>query len=236
MKPLKRVDFDAVTFDVYGTLIDWEPAITGFLADWAARNGVPVPPGELLQAYDRARAAIQIEHPSDLYPDILRRSFDHICAAFDRTPDPASREAFAASPSTWPAYPDSHAGLVALQQSAKIVAFSNIDDASLHASSAILGVTFDLTVTAERVRSYKPAMAHFHTGLAELATMGIPRTRVLHVAQSLRADIAPANSLGLTCVWVHRPGRVLGLSGPGTAEARADLTVSSLAELVSALA
>ena len=235
MTPLKLADFDAVTFDVYGTLIDWEPAITGFLADWAAQNDVPVPPDEMLRAYDRARAVIQIEHPHDLYPDILRRSFDHICASFDRTPDPASRETFAASPSTWRAYPDSHAGLVTLQNSAKIVAFSNIDDASLAASSRILGVTFDLTVTAERVRSYKPGLAHFHTGLAELAAMGIPQSRVLHVAQSLRADIAPANQLGLTCVWVHRPGRVLGLSGPGTADARADLTVSSLAELVAAL-
>jgi 2-haloacid dehalogenase len=235
MTPLKLTDFDAITFDVYGTLIDWEPAITAFLADWAARNAVPVAPDELLNAYDRARAVIQLDHPTDLYPDILRRSFDHICATFDRAPDSASREAFATSPATWPAYPDSHAGLVALQRSAKIVAFSNIDDASLAASSGILGVTFDLTVTAERVRSYKPGLAHFHTGLAELAALGIPLGRVLHVAQSLRADIAPANQLGLTCVWVDRPGRVLGLLGPGTAEARADLTVSTLAELVGVL-
>ena len=216
-------------------MIDWEPAITAFLGDWADQNDIPVPPDEMLRAYDRARAVIQVEHPHDLYPDILRRSFDHICASFGITPDPAAREAFAASPATWPAYPDSQAGLTTLQQSAKIVAFSNIDDASLAASARRLGITFDLTVTAERVRSYKPVLAHFHTGLAELAAMGIPQTRVLHVAQSLRADIAPANQLGLTCVWVHRPGRVLGLTGPGTAEARPAFTVSSLAELVTAL-
>jgi putative hydrolase of the HAD superfamily len=89
-----------------------------------------------------------------------------------------------------------------------------------------------LTVTAERVGAYKPDWPHFHTVIAELGALGIRRERILHVGQSLRADITPANRLGLACAWINRPGRALGLSGEGAAEAKPDLTVSSLAELV----
>lgn len=226
-------NFDAVTFDVYGTLIDWEPAITAFLSGWARRNGLTTSGDELLMAFDRARTVIQTERPAHLYPDILRRCFDRICSEHGIEPDGPTREAFAASPKTWPAYPDSHEGLVALQAQARIGALSNIDNASLQASSDILGITFDLLVTAERVGAYKPDMPHFNTALADLGTQGIPRERILHVGQSLRADVVPANLLGLASVWVHRPGRVMGLSGAPSA--RPDLTVSSLAELVAAI-
>ncbi len=235
MAPLALKNFDAVTFDVYGTLIDWEPSITAFLCAWAGRQGVRASGEALLMAYERIRRPIQAERPAHLFPDILRRCFDGICGEFGVIPDAATREAFAASPGTWPAWPDSHAGLVALQKRARIAALSNIDDASLAASSRVLGVTFDLLVTAERVGSYKPGMAHFEAALAALGAMGILPARVLHVAQSLRADIVPANRLGLTCVWVQRPDRVLGRAGDGAEEARPDLTVSSLAELVTVL-
>jgi 2-haloacid dehalogenase len=223
-------NFDAVTFDVYGTLIDWEPAIIAFLSDWARRNSLFTPGEELLMAFDRARTVIQTERPAHLYPDILRRCFDRICSEHGVEPDVATREAFAESPKTWPAYPDSHDGLVALQAQAKIGALSNIDNASLQASSNILGITFDLLVTAERVGAYKPDVPHFDTALTDLAAQGIRRERILHVGQSLRADVVPANRLGLASVWVHRPGRVMGLSG--APDAKPDLTVSSLAELV----
>jgi 2-haloacid dehalogenase len=106
----------------------------------------------------------------------------------------------------------------------------------LEASCRRLGIRFDLVVTAERVGAYKPDTPHFHATIERLAAMSIARQRILHVGQSLRADIAPANRLGLACVWVNRPGRSLGLSGDGAGEARPDLTVSSLAELVAALA
>jgi 2-haloacid dehalogenase len=223
-------NFRAVTFDVYGTLIDWEPAITTFLSDWADRNKLTVPGNELLMAFDRARSAIQTERPAHLYPDILRRCFNRICSEYGVEPDAATRESFAESPKTWPAYADSHDGLVALQAQAKIGALSNIDNASLQASSDILGIKFDLIVTAERVGAYKPDVPHFNTAMSDLGAQGIPRERILHVGQSLRADVVPANQLGIASIWVHRPGRVMGLSG--APEAKPDLTVSSLAELV----
>lgn len=232
---LRLSDFDAVTFDVYGTLIDWEPSIIAFLRRWADGHGVAQSDEGLLMAFDRARAEIQKERPAHLYPEILRRCFDRISAEFGIAVDGREREAFAASPHEWPAYPDSHAGLKALQARARIGALSNIDNASLESSCRKLDFRFDLLVTAERVGAYKPDWPHFHTAIADLAAMGIGRERILHVGQSLRADITPANRLGLKCAWINRPGRLLGLSGEGTAEAKPDLTVSSLQELVAAI-
>jgi 2-haloacid dehalogenase len=233
--PLNLSDFDAVTFDVYGTLIDWEPAITDFLRRWADRNDVSSRPQDLLMAFDRARAEIQKERPAHSYPDVLRRCFERMSAEFGVAADPGEREAFAATPHQWPAYSDSHAGLTALQAHARVGALSNIDNASLESSRSKLDFRFDLIVTAERVGAYKPDLPHFQTGIADLAALGIPRDRILHVGQSLRADITPANRLGLKCAWINRPGRLLGLSGEGAAEARPDLTASSLQELVTAI-
>jgi 2-haloacid dehalogenase len=123
----------------------------------------------------------------------------------------------------------------ALQARAKIGALSNIDNASLKSSCRNLDFRFDVVVTAERVGAYKPDWPHFHTGIADLAALGIPRERILHAGQSLRADVTPANTLGLKCVWINRPGRLLGLSRQGAAEAKPDLVVSSLEELVATI-
>lgn len=235
MTTLHLSDFDAITFDVYGTLIDWEPSIAAFLLDWAAGHGISADAGTLVMAFDGARARIQKERPAHLYPEVLNRCFDEICAHFGVLPDAERRWQFSSSPHTWPAFPDSHDGLVRLQQSVRIGALSNIDVASLESSCRILDVRFDVVVTAQRVGAYKPDWPHFDTGIGDLARLGVPRERILHVGQSLRADITPANKLGLRSVWINRPDRLLGLSGEGAAEARPDLTVSSLAELVDML-
>ncbi len=232
---LQLANFDAVTFDVYGTLIDWEPAIMAFLRRWADQNSVCAPDKDLLLAFDRTRAEIQKERPAPLYPEVLRRCFDRISVDFSVAVDKREREAFATAPHQWPAYADSHRGLTALRARAMVGALSNIDNASLESSCRKLAFRFDLVVTAERVGSYKPDWPHFRTAIEDLATYGIPPERILHVGQSLRADVVPANKLGLKCVWVNRPDRSIGRSGEGTADARPDLTVSSLDELVAAI-
>jgi 2-haloacid dehalogenase len=187
-------------------------------------------------AFDRARADIQNERPAHLYPEVLRRCFDRVSYEYGVAVDAAARDAFARSPHQWPAYPDHRRGLMALQRRAKVGALSNIDNVSLESSCRKLAFQFDLVVTAERVGAYKPDWPHFRTAIEELGALGIPRERILHVGQSLRADIAPANRFGLKCAWINRPGRELGLSGEGAAEAKPDLTVSSLAELVAIIA
>ncbi|MEO1986705.1 MAG: HAD-IA family hydrolase [Martelella sp.] len=233
---LRLSDFDAVTFDVYGTLIDWEPSIVAFLTEWARKAGVKADGEELIMAFDRARAEIQKERPAHLYPEVLRRCFDRISAEFGVPVDAGQREAFSRTPHEWPAYSDASEGLKTLQARAKIGALSNIDNASLSSSCAKMDIRFDIVVTAERVGAYKPAQEHFDTAIADLDALGIPRSRILHVGQSLRADITPANKLGLKNAWINRPQRLLGLSGEGAAEARPDLMVESLAELLDAIA
>ena len=232
---LKLSNFDAITFDVYGTLIDWEPSIIAFPRRWADQSSVSSTGEDLILAFDRARAEIQKERPAHLYPEVLRRCFNRISAEFGVPIDQDERDAFAATPHQWPAYADSHSGLTALQARAKIGALSNVDNASLKSSCRNLDFRFDVVVTAERVGAYKPDWSHFHTGIADLAALGIPRERILHAGQSLRADVAPANKLGLKCAWINRLGRLLGLSGEGAAEANPDLIVSSLEEFVSTI-
>jgi 2-haloacid dehalogenase len=233
--PLRLADFDAVTFDVYGTLIDWEPSIIAFLRRWADRNKVSCSDDQLIMAFDGARAVLQKERPAHLYPEILRRCFDRISAGYGVAVEAGARESFATTPHHWPAYSDSHDGLMALQAAAKVVAVSNIDNASLASSCRMLDFKFDIEVTAERVGAYKPDWPHFRTYINDLAERGVPKHRILHVGQSLRADITPANKLGIKCAWINRPGRLLGLSGEGAAEARPDMAVASLAELVASL-
>lgn len=232
---LRLDDFDAITFDVYGTLVDWEPSIIAFLANWAERYAIRAGGQELLMAFDRARAEIQQERPAYLYPEVLCRCFDRISVDFKVPVDADQKAEFARTPHTWLPYPDTSAGLKVLQARAKIGALSNIDEASLASSCKHMDFRFDLVVTAERVGAYKPDGPHFTTAIAELGATGIERRRILHVGQSLRADITPANKHGLTCAWINRPGRALGLKGYGAEHARPDLTVSTLAELVAAL-
>lgn len=232
---LRLSDFDAVTFDVNGTLIDWEPTISGFLLNWASRRDIAASGTDLIMSFDRARAAIQKERPAHLYPDVLRKCFDRISADYGVAVDPDDRQAFAATRLLWPAYTDAHEGLVQLQARAKIGAISNNDNASLAASASKLGITFDVVVTAERAGAYKPSPEPFEAALSDLNALGIPPARVLHVGQSLRADVTPANKLGLKCVWINRGDRLLGLSGEGAAEARPDLSVTSLAEMLRAI-
>jgi putative hydrolase of the HAD superfamily len=228
-------DFDAVTFDVYGTLIDWEPTIIGHLRGWSRRHFLDHLDVDLLMVFDRVRAEIQRERPAHLYPEVLRRCFDRLCHEFNVEPEAEERKAFTAAPHIWPAYPDSHDGLVALQAHAKTGALTNIDNASFQSSCRKLDFAFDVVVTAERVGSYKPDWPHFHTAIADFKPLGIPRERILHVGQSLRADITPANKLGMKCVWMNQPGRLLGLFGKDASEAKPDLTVNNLSELLLSL-
>jgi 2-haloacid dehalogenase len=134
---------------------------------------------------------------------------------FELQADAQEREAFGNAVSTWPAYDDSVAALAKLKEKFVLGAFTNMDDASFAHSHKRLGNCFDIIVTAERAGAYKPSLRHFVLGLTDLAKQDIPPERVLHVAQSLRADVRPANLLGQDVVWINREGRGLGHSGFG---------------------
>ena len=166
--PVRLDDFDAITFDVYGTLIDWEPSIIAFLANWAERYAIRTGGQDLLMAFDRARAEIQQAPPAHMYSEVLRRCFDRISADFKVPVDADQKAEFSRTPQSWLPYPDTSAGLKALQARAKIGALSNIDEASLVSSCTHMDFRFDLVITAERVGAYKPDAPHFTTAIAEL--------------------------------------------------------------------
>lgn len=207
--------YDALTFDVYGTLIDWEPAILDRLEDWARRNGVGAARTDLLEGFDRARAHYQALSPCLAYPTVLRSAFSYIANAYDVVPDPAERDDFGRSVPEWLPYADTNDAMARLKERFTLGALTNMDDASFAKTHAHLNGCFDVIVTAERAQAYKPSLPHFVLGLTDLATRGIPPKRVLHVAQSLRADVRPANLLGLDVVWINRTGRGLGHTGFG---------------------
>lgn len=212
---MNPANYDAITFDVYGTLIDWEPAIVKVLGDWAIANGVTTAPSELLDAFDRARAHYQVLIPARDYRRVLRSAFSYVANEFEVQLDWSERACFGDSVESWPAYDDSVTALNKLKARFVLGAFTNMDNASFVHSHTRLGDCFEVIVTAERVGSYKPGMRHFVVGLSDLAGRGIPPERVLHVAQSLRADIRPANLLGQDVVWINRKGRGLGHNGFG---------------------
>ncbi len=229
--PLKTENFDALTFDVYGTLIDWEPTIGASLADWAAAEGVTAEPGALLGAFDDARAHYQTLRPALAYPEVLRSAFAYVCDRWRRSVDPNRQDAFAASVGDWPPFADTVEALLELKTRFKLGALSNIDEASFRKTDALLGSPFDFVVTAERVGSYKPALPHFAAGLYELGRLDIPPSRLLHVCQSLRADVRPANDLGITTAWINRAGRGLGLTGHGAEQAVPDAEFADMKSL-----
>ncbi len=230
---LKLSNFDAVTFDFYGTIVDWEPEILHFLRRWTQEQGCSIPDNTLLEIYDRLRQPLQAQRPAWRYPEVLKRTLDAMSLEFECILPEMLRAEFGDIAASHRAFPDSLATLRGLKQHSLVLgALSNIDDASFAAILGSLGLTFDITVTAQRVGAYKPDKAHFMAALADLRALGIEKERVLHVAQSKRADIVPATELGLSCVWIERPGHVFGRTGGGAEGAQATYKVSSLAELL----
>jgi 2-haloacid dehalogenase len=212
-------DYSALTFDCYGTLIDWETGILAALRPWAAAHRVTADDEQLLAAFARAESRREVAEPTAPYPRILAGVLEDLAGEVGADASPQEAAAFGGSVKDWPAFPDSAEALAYLQQHYKLVIVSNVDRASFRHSNARLGVTFDAVITAEDAGDYKPAPNHFQLALARLADMGVPKDRVLHVAQSLYHDHVPAKRLGLATVWVDRRsdrGATGGATPPAT--------------------
>lgn len=232
-------DFDAITFDVYGTLIDWEPSILARLRTWAEAHGKTPADAELIDAFDRARAHYQMLSPARPYPRILELAIAYVAGEWGGRVDPAAQRDFGASVGEWPAYDDSVEALARLKDRFVLGALTNMDDASFAQSHARLGHArlaepFEIVVTAERAGAYKPALRHFVLSLTDLAARGIPPHRVLHVAQSRRADVRPCNLLGQTVVHIDRSGKALGHTGFGAELAVPDAVYPTMSAFVAA--
>ncbi|HYJ68190.1 MAG TPA: HAD-IA family hydrolase [Nocardioidaceae bacterium] len=201
---MELTDFEALSFDCYGTLIDWEAGIVAVLASWAAAEGVDVELERLLAVYATHEAAVAKDSPTLLYPDVLARSFKGAGAELGHEVSDGWAERLGGSVPDWPAFPDSAAALQRLAARYRLIIVSNVHRAGFAGSNRRLGVEFDAIITAEDVGAYKPALNHFHRLDEVLGELDMPRDRLLHVAQSLFHDHAPARQVGLPSVWINR--------------------------------
>ena len=201
---MNMADYDALSFDCYGTLIDWEAGIAAVLAPWAAEVGLQMSDEELLLAYAENEARAERENPAALYSLVLADAFRRTGDKLSRYVDDVWAAKLGSSVPEWPAFPDSTEALASLARDYKLIILSNVHREGFAGSNARLGIDFDAVVTAEDVQAYKPAPNHFEALDATLAELGIPKDRLLHVAQSLFHDHVPAKRHGLPSVWINR--------------------------------
>ncbi len=201
---MRLSDFQGLSFDCYGTLIDWEMGISAVLRPWARDHDLDIDDERLLAAYGRHETRIEAQTPSARYPDVVARSMMAVGHDLGVPVSRAEAERLAASVPDWPAFPDSHAALASLAEHYTLIVLSNVDRASFHGSNQHLGVSFTEIITAQDVGSYKPSARNFEVLLARAAQHGIGSDRLLHVAQSLFHDHVPAKAAGLATVWINR--------------------------------
>ena len=201
---MRLSDFKTLTFDCYGTLIDWESGMIAALKPLTDRAARPLGSDAILAAHARHEFAQQLQTPSKLYRDLLAVVHKRLSEEWGV---PASWEecvAYGRSIGDWPAFPDTVAALTYLKQHYRLVILSNVDNESFALSNKRLAVTFDAIMTAEDIGAYKPSLTNFEYMIARLGFMGIDMDDVLHTAESLFHDHGPANRIGLKSCWIHR--------------------------------
>ena len=220
-------DVDALTFDCYGTLVDWEAGIARGLGVMLATHGITGDSDELLERFAGHETALEAG-PYRRYREILAEAGRRIGRDYGVEPSDDAVEAFGATVSEWPAFPDSAAALAQLAERFRLGVITNCDDDLFAQSNRRLGVTFDWIVTAEQARSYKPDPRNFELAFERI---DVPRERIVHVAQSLYHDHVPAKALGMTTVWIDRRSDRPGFGATPPADATPDLVLPDMASL-----
>jgi 2-haloacid dehalogenase len=216
--------FEVLTFDCYGTLIDWEAGIASALRVALGTAVSQVDDEELLTRYARHEAAAESGTYLS-YRAILAQTAAVLAAELDVPLGNQAAAQFGDSVGDWPAFPDSAGALDRLHERFRLGVITNCDDDLFAASNEKLGVEFDSVITAEQARGYKPRTENFEFAFARI---DVPRERILHVAQSLFHDHVPAKALGMTTVWVDRRQGRPGTGATPPAEATPDLTLGDL--------
>lgn len=225
-------DFDVLTFDCYGTLIDWETGIWEALQPLLAQHRIDMTIDQALELYGELETEVERGAYYD-YKTVLSMVLERFSSTVGFRPTQTELQRFSASVPAWPAFPDSSPALQALKEKYKLAIISNIDDDLFTFSAQRLQVQFDWVITAQQARSYKPSLQNFHLAFERI---GLPRSKILHVAQSLFHDIVPAKALGLSTVWVNRRHNKAGFGATPPAHARPDLEVPDLQTLAEKMA
>ena len=224
---MSSVDFttyDALTFDCYGTLIDWETGLLNALKPVLAAHAIEQDDETLLEAYARHEAALEAG-PYLIYRDVLAGSVRKLSERLGFSPSDEELKAFSGSVVDWPAFDDSAGALQQLKKRFRLGVITNCDDDLFAASSRRLGVEFDWIITAQQAQSYKPNLRGFELAFERI---DVPRKRILHVAQSVFHDHVPAKQIGMTTVWIDRRAGRKGFGATPPANGQPDLTLPNM--------
>jgi 2-haloacid dehalogenase len=201
---MRLTQFKVLTFDCYGTLIDWETGMIEALAPLTRRAGRELSRDQILEAHARHESAQQRWTPAKRYSDLLAAVHKRLAEEWGIDSSWEEARAYGGSIKNWPAFPDSAEALRYLKKHFKLAILSNVDNESFAASNARLKVAFDAVYTAEDIGSYKPSPRNFDYMLEKLGTLGVAKHEVLHTAESLFHDHEPARKAGLATCWIHR--------------------------------
>lgn len=233
---MKLSDYKALTFDVYGTLIDWESGMVTALRPLTDRAGRTLSRDEILEAHAYHESTSQRWTPAKKYSDLLGTVYRRLAEEWGVEVTWEECQAYGLSVRQWPAFDDSHAALAYLKDHFSLIVLTNTDNTSFSGSNARLGVHFDGVFTAEDIGSYKPDDRNFDYMLETLRRRGIEKHEILHTAESMFHDHAPANKHGLANCWIYRRHDKDGFGAtmnPGDLP-RVDFRFNSMADLVKA--
>ncbi|HEY1383632.1 MAG TPA: haloacid dehalogenase type II [Dongiaceae bacterium] len=201
---MKLSQFKVLTFDCYGTLIDWESGMVQALHPLTSRVTPALARNQILEAHARHEAAQERWTPMRKYRDLLAVVYKRLAEEWGIASSWEECQAYGRSVGNWPAFPDSAEALQYLKKHYKLVILSNVDNENFALSNKKLQVAFDAVLTAEDIGSYKPSERNFQYMLEVLDARGIRKEEILHTAESLFHDHEPANRAGLTSCWIYR--------------------------------
>ena len=201
---MRLTAFKALTFDVYGTLIDWESGMIAALKPLTEQIGGGLSDDAILEAHAHHESAAQRQTPAMTYSRLLAVVYKRLAEEWGIAVSWDACLAYGRSVGDWPAFADSADALAYLKRHYKLVVLSNVDNTSFARSNDKLGVAFDAVYTAEDIGSYKPSPRNFEYMIENLAHRGIAKPEILHTAESMFHDHAPANQFGLANCWIYR--------------------------------
>jgi len=225
-------EFDVLTFDCYGTLINWEAGLFSALKPLLANHGKSISDARLLEMYGEFEARAEAGDYRS-YREVLQEVVSGFGKKLAFTPTVDELSSLANSIQHWLPWPDTVAALNQLKAHYRLAIISNIDDDLFEATRRRLQVNFDPVITAQQAHCYKPGMKIFSVALERVGTS---RNRILHVGQSIYHDVLPAQALGLATVWVNRSSARTGVGAVKRADGKPDLEVKTLEDLAQLVA
>ncbi|KAL5526787.1 hypothetical protein ACEPAF_8512 [Sanghuangporus sanghuang] len=222
MKSKTLHQYDALIFDVYGTLIDWETGIYTALKPVLERASSSFSRRDALLAFFSVEKDVQVQHPTMPYNELLAAVHSTFATRIGTASTPEENDAFGGSIAKWPAFPDTAEALASLKKHYKLIVLSNVDNHSFNTFSRPIleskGGTFDIVLTAQDLGAYKPDPANFKAALKAIEEkFGIGKEKVLVTANSLFHDHEPANALGICSAWIEREAATIGVDSGSSA-------------------